>query len=87
MGLQNKANNSYAFLYGKDLFEFKPGNENDKFATQFFLGSIPNRFSTTESREVSLKGNIYDFSVDQSSIDKSDMSNILRYVMVKKNTT
>ena len=42
------------------------------FATQFFLGSIY-RFSATESREVSLDGNVYDFLVNFSSIDKSDI--------------
>ena len=34
------------------------------FSTQFCLGSISNGFSNTESREVSLNGNVYDFSVD-----------------------
>ena len=37
--------------------------------------------STTESREVSLNGNVYDFSVDYNSIDKSDILNIYKYLM------
>ena len=32
--------------------------------------------SATESREVSLKENVYDVLVDYSSIDKSDILNI-----------
>ena len=36
-----------------------------------------------ESREVFLNGNVYDFSVDWNSIDKSDISNIYKYLMNK----
>ena len=32
----------------------KADNKNVNFPTQFFLGSISNRFSATDSREVSL---------------------------------
>ena len=38
-----------------------------------------------ESREVSLNGNVYDFSVDCSSIDRSDIQNIHKYLMTKNN--
>ena len=36
-----------------------------------------------ESREEFLNGNVYDFSVDGNSIDKSDISNIYKYLMNK----
>ena len=36
-----------------------------------------------ESREVFLNGNLYDFSVDCNSVDKSDISNIYKYLMNK----
>ena len=36
--------------------------------------------------EKSLKGNVYDFSVDYNVIDKSDILNIHKYLMVKNNT-
>ena len=39
----------------------------------------------TESREVPLKGNAYDFSVDYNVIAKSYILNIHKYVMVKNN--
>ena len=42
------------------------------------LESISNWFSATESREVSLNGSMYDFSVGYNSIDKSDILNIQR---------
>ena len=38
-----------------------------------------------KSREVSLNGNVYDFSVDYNSIDKSVILNIQKYLMTKNN--
>ena len=64
------------FVNGKEIFKFKAENKNVNFPNQFYLRSISNEFSATESREVSLKRNIYDFSVDYNSIDKFDMLNI-----------
>ena len=49
------------------------------------LRSISDGFSATESRVVSLNGNVYDFSVDYNSIDKSDILNIQRCIMAKNN--
>ena len=41
--------------------------------------------SPLESREVSLNGNVYDFSIDYNSIDKSNILNIHKYLMTKNN--
>ena len=41
--------------------------------TQFCLESVSNGFSTTESTEVSVNGDVYNFSVDYNSIDKYDI--------------
>ena len=38
-----------------------------------------------DAEEVSLKGNMYDFSVDYNVINKSDILNIRKYLMVKNN--
>ena len=77
MSLHCNADNSYFFVNGKEIF--KADNKNINFPTQFCLGSISNGFSATETKEVSLYGNVYDFSVDYSSIDKSDILNIQKY--------
>ena len=53
----NNADNSYLFVNVKEIFKFNADNKNVTFPTQFWLGSISNRFSTSESREVSLNGN------------------------------
>ena len=65
------SDNSYLFVNGKKIFKFKVDNKNVNFPTQVCLGSISTDFSALESREVSLNGNVYDFSVDYNSFDKS----------------
>ena len=77
------AGNSYLFVNGKEIFKFKADNKNVNFPTQFCLISISSGFSTTESREVSLNGNVYDFSVDYTSVDKSKILNIHKYLIIK----
>ena len=83
MSLHYNADNSYLFVIGKEIFRFKANNKIVNFPTQFCFGSISNGFSATESREVSLNGNVYDFSVDYNSIDKSDILNLHKYLMTK----
>ena len=83
MSLHYNSDNSYFFVNRKEIFKFKTDNKNVNFPGQFCLRSISNGFSNTESREVSLNGNVYDFSVDYNSIDKSDILNIHKYLMTK----
>ena len=73
MSFHYNADNSYLFVNGKEIFKFKAKNENVNFPTKFCLGSISNIFSAT--RELSLNGNMYDFSVNYNSVDKSDILN------------
>ena len=67
------------------IIKFKADNKNFNFLTQFCLGSVSNGFSAIESREVSLNGNVYNFSVDYNSIDKYDILNIHKYLMTNNN--
>ena len=73
------------FVNGKGIFKFKADNENVNFITQFCLGSISNGFRTPQSREVSVNGDMYDFSADYNSIDQSDMLGIRKYLITKNN--
>ena len=73
------------FANGKEVFKFKANDKNNNFPTQFYLESISNGFGATESRAVSLKENAYDFSVDYNAINKSDILNIYKCLMVKNN--
>ena len=65
--------------------KFKANNKNVNFPSQFCLGSISNKFDHVDAEEVSLKGNVYDLSVDYNTIDKSDILNIHKHLMVKNN--
>ena len=70
MSVHYNANNSYLFVNEKKILRFKANNKYVNFPTHFCLGSISNGFSATDSRKVSLNGNVYDFSVDYNFIDK-----------------
>ena len=63
--------------------KFKVDNKNVHFPVQFFLGSISNKFSAINSREVSSEENLYNFPVDYNAINKSDILNIHKYLMIK----
>ena len=41
--------------------------------------------NVSEAEEVSLKGNVQDFSVDYDAIDKFDIQNIHKYLIFKSN--
>ena len=80
MSLHYNADNSYLFANGEKKFKCKADNKHFNFRTQFYLGSISNGFNNTGSTEISLNGNVYYFSVDYSSIDKSEILNIPKYL-------
>ena len=69
MKINDNHDNSYLFVNGKEVY--KGDNKNVEFLTQFCLGSISNKFDAVDSREVSLKENMYDFPVDFNAINKS----------------
>ena len=72
-------------LMEKKSLSLELTKKNINFPTQFCLGTISNRFNATESREVSLNGNVYDFSVGNKFIHQSNILKINRYLMTKNN--
>ena len=76
MGLHYYANNGYLIVNGKEIFKLKSDNKNVNLPTRICLGSISDGVSNTESIKISLNGNLYEFSVDYNSIDKSGVLNI-----------
>ena len=70
------------FVNGKEIFRFKANNKNVNFSTWFGLRSISDGFSASEFREVSLNGNMCDFSGDYNSIDKSDILKTHKYLII-----
>ena len=85
LSLHYNHDNSYFFVHGKLICKFNAGNKNVNFPTQFHLGSLSNKFRAIDSREVSFKENVYDFSVDNNDIDKSNILSIRKYLLTKNN--
>ena len=73
------------FVNGKEISKFKVDSKSVNFPLQSCLGSISNGFGVTDSREVFLKGNVYDFLVDYNAIYKSNILDTNKYLMVKNN--
>ena len=72
--LHYNVDNSHFFVNGKKSLNLKLTRKMLPFQLSC-LGSIFNRFSALESGEVSLNGNVHDFSLDYNSLDKSDILN------------
>ena len=51
--------------------------------TFHFLGNIWNKLGAIDCKEIYLKKNAYDFSVVYNSVDKSNILNIHKYLMIK----
>ena len=85
MSLHYNGEDSYLFLNGKEIIELKADNKNLNFPTRLCLNILSHGFMATDSREVSLNENVYDFSVDYNSIDKSGMLNFHKYLLSKNN--
>ena len=83
LSLHYNGDNSYLFANGKEICWFKANNDGVNFPSQFCLGSICKKFSYTEAEEVSLKGNVYDFSIDYGSIAADDIVDIYKYLIQK----
>ena len=83
LSLRYHGDYSYLFVNAKEIFKFKDHDENANFPTRFYLASTSDGFHYTDSRKVSLGENVYNFSGDYNTIDKSDILNFHKYVMVK----
>ena len=83
LSLQDHCDNSYLLVNGKEIYKFKASNKNNSFPYRFCPGTISNEFATLDLGEVSFVVNVYDFSVDYKSTDKSDILNIHKYLMIK----
>ena len=83
LSLHYNGDNSHLFVNGKDIFKFKANNKNVNFPTELCLGIISNGFSATASREVSLKVNTSNFSVDYNDVYKFDILNTYKYLITK----
>ena len=83
MSLHFNSDNSYLFVNGKKVYKFKASYKNANFPCKCCLGNISNKFDYVDSEEVSFKGNMYRFSVDYDAIEKSNILNFRKYLMIK----
>ena len=65
------------FVNEKEIFKFKASDGIVNFLPQFFLGIIYYGFGSTESREVSLKGSLYDFIMEAMAHQRKSLVSIL----------
>lgn len=73
------------YVNEKEIYKIKADNKNVDLPIQFCLGSLSNKFDFNDIKEVSFKGNVYDFLVDYNAFDKSDILNIHKIFMLKNN--
>ena len=83
MSLHYNGDNSYLFVGGKKPIRLKQIIKRSTFQLEFCLGSTSNKFDYVEPEEVSFKENVYDFSVYYDAIDKSDLLNLHKYLILK----
>ena len=83
MSLHYDSDNNYLFVNRKEIYIFKANNGHVNFLSWFCLGGISNEVYSNDLKEVSFKGNVYDFSVDCNAIDESNTLNNRRYLMIK----
>ena len=81
LSLHFNADNSYSFVNGKEIYKFKSSNKNNSFPSQFC--PVAYESDSNDLDKVSFKENVYDFSVDCNTIDKSNNLNIHKYLMIK----
>ena len=84
LSLHYNGHNSYFSVNGKEICKFKASDKNINFPTQFYLGIISNKLNYVYEEEVSLKANVYHFPIDYNAINKSDILDIHKYLLVKK---
>ena len=85
LSLHYNGDKSYLFVNGKEIiYMFKANNLSVNFPPHVSLGSISNKFSYTEAEEVSLKGNVYEFSIAYREIAVDNILDIHKY-LIKEN--
>ena len=74
--------NSYLFVNGTEIIKFK-AKDSEITPCELCLGNILKDWSVDNVKKTSLKGCVYDFSVDYEAIEVSDILDIHKYLMEK----
>ena len=90
LSLHYNGDNSYLFVNGQKVTQFKAKNSEIK-TNRMFLGSLVGRkgyydasdLSKDDVNNIKMYGNVHDFSVDYSSISNYNILKIRKYLMKK----
>ena len=85
LSLHYNGDDSYLFDNGKEVTKFKANLNSEIKANQLTLGSISTsaNLSSSDIEDSQLYGNVYDFSVDYSTISNDKILDIQAYLMKK----
>ena len=83
LSLHYNGDNSYLFVNGQKVTQFKA--KNSEIATnRMFSGTLDSlNLSPKDVNDIKMYGNVYDFSVDYSSISNDNILKIDKYLMKK----
>ena len=82
LSLHYNGTNSYLFVNGSEIIKFK-AKYSEINPYEFCLENISKDWSVDNMKKTSLKGFVYDFSVDYDAIEVSGILNIHKYLMEK----
>ena len=82
--LHYNGSNSFLFLNATKIYKLKAKISEEK-RYLFSLGIISKDFTASNMKKTGLSGYVYDFSVDYSIINNSNIIDIHRYFMKKHN--
>ena len=84
LSLHYNGDNSYLFVNGKEVTKFKATNS-ELIKYPMCLGGLLKDYDTNSCKDTGLYGNVYDVSVDYSTITNDKIVDIHNYLMKKNN--
>ena len=82
LSLHYNGANIYLFVNGTEIIKSK-AKDSEINPYELYLGNISKDWSIDNMKKTSLRGCIYDFSVDYDAISVSDILDIQKYLMKK----
>ena len=82
--LHYNGDNSYLFVNGKQVINFKAKNS-ELMKYPMCLGGLSKVYNKNSHKDTGLSGNVYDFSVDYNAIKVDDILDIYKSLMKKNN--
>ena len=83
LSLHYKSDESYLYANKTEISKFEAKDNINWYNS--CIGGISQDFTKIEQSEITSNGTVYDFSFDHSSIEKEDIFNMHRYLMIQNN--